>query len=95
MFMDMSPGHHHSYYLTDRERVIELNWPPQPQTHRMSLKGRVVRLLRSGPHPGPPEVNVDPEAFGAAVKVLERQDVELAINAFTSLGYEVTVRAPR
>jgi hypothetical protein len=88
----MSPGHRHSYYLTELERVIDLDWPPPPKTPQISLKGRILRLLYGGPRPGTPELCVDPDDFGAAVKDLEKQDLELAINAFTGLGYEVTVR---
>lgn len=93
MYKDMSPGHHHSYYLTERERVIELNWPPPPKRHRASLKGTVFRLLHGSREPGTPEVCVDLDDFRAAVKVLEQQDIELAVSTFTDLGYEVTVRA--
>lgn len=92
MCMDMSPGQRHSYYLTERERVIELHWPPPPRTPQMSLKGRMLRLLRGGPRPDSPELCVDPAEFGAAVKDLEKQDLDLAISTFTGLGYEVTVR---
>jgi hypothetical protein len=90
----MSPGHHHSYYLTERERVIDLDWPP-PTTRNTSLRGRALRLLHGGPRPGSPELCVDPEDFRAAVRTLEKQDLELAISAFTGLGYEVTVRTLR
>lgn len=91
----MSPGHHHSYYLTERERVIELNWPPPPPppNSRASLKGSMLRLLHGGPQPASPATRVDPDDFGAALEVLKQQDLELAISAFTGLGYEVTVRA--
>jgi hypothetical protein len=89
----MSPGHHHSYYLTERERVIELNWPPPPKNSREGLKGTMLRLLHGGPRPGSPEVCVDPGDFGAAVKALEHQDIDLAVSTFTGLGYEVTVRS--
>ncbi len=92
MCMDMTPGLNHSYYLTERQRVIELDWPPPPRTPRRSLRGRMLRLLHGGPDPHSPEQCIDPNDFGAAVKTLEKQDIELAINAFTSLGYEVTVR---
>jgi hypothetical protein len=95
MCMDMSPGHHHSYYLTERERVIELNWPPPPKNPRVSLKGTVLRMLHGRPRPGSPEMSVDPEEFGAAVKTLEKQDIEQAVSAFTGLGYEFTVRTLR
>lgn len=91
----MTPGHHHSYYLTERQRVIELTWPPPPRRLDAGLKGGLLRLLHGGPRPGSPELCVDPEAFSAAVEVLEDQDVELAISAFTGLGYEVTVRTLR
>lgn len=94
----MTPGLNHSYYLTQRQRVIELVWPPPPpppKTLKVSLKGRVMRLLHGGPAPGSPELCVDPDEFGAAVKTLDRQNVELAITAFTGLGYEVTVRTLR
>lgn len=93
MCMDMSPGHHHSYYLTERDRVIELNWPPPTRNTRDGLKGAMLRLLHGGPHPGSPEACVDPVDFGAAVKDLEHQDIELAVSTFTGLGYDVTVRA--
>lgn len=93
MCMDMSPGHHHSYYLTERDRVIELNWPPPPRNPRAGLKGTMLRLLHGGPRPGSPELCVDAGDFGAAVKALEHQDIDLAVSAFTGLGYEVTVRS--
>lgn len=91
----MTPGLTHSYYLTQRQRVIELAWPLPPKGLSLGMKGKLLRLLHGGPHPGSPEVCVDPEAFSAAEEVLEDQDVELAISAFTGLGYEVTVRTLR
>lgn len=95
MYMFMTPGLTHSYYLTQRQRVIELNWPAPPKKPGISLKGRLMRLLHGGPPHDSPEQCITPEDFESAVKVLNRQDVELAITAFTGLGYEVTVRTLR
>jgi hypothetical protein len=95
MCIDMTPGLTHSYYLTRRQRVIELAWPLQPKKLSAGLKTRLLHLLHGGPLPGSPELSVDPEAFDAAVKTLDKQDVELAISTFTGLGYEVTVRTLR
>lgn len=95
MYMDMTPGHTHSYYLTQRQRVIDLSWPPTPRKPKISLKGRIMRLLLDRPCPDSPEQCIDPHEFEAAVKTLNKQDVEMAIEAFTGLGYEVTVRTLR
>lgn len=95
MCMDMSTGHDHSYYLTKRERVIELSWPLPPGRLSTGLTRGVLSLLRGRPNPGSPAACVDPEAFRAAVQVLEDQDLEQAIAAFTGLGYQVTVRTLR
>lgn len=92
MYTGMTPGMNHSYYLTQKQRVIELAWPAPPRRLNVSLKGRVLRLLHGGPRTGSPDECVDPNDFESAVKVLDQQDVELAITAFTGLGYEVTVR---
>lgn len=91
----MTPGRTHSYYLTQRQRVIELAWPLPRRGAKNSLGVRFLRLLHGGPDAGSPEMCVDPVDFQAAVQVLELQDVELAISAFTGLGYEVTVRTLR
>lgn len=95
MYMDMTPGLTHSYYLTQRQRVIELNWPTPTTRPSISLKGRLIRLLHGGPRHDSPEQCVSPEDFASAVEVLGLQDIELAISAFTGLGYEVTVRTLR
>lgn len=95
MYMVMTPGLTHSYYLTQRQRVIELNWPAPPKKPNISLKGRLMRLLHGGPRHDSGEQRVTPEEFESAVRVLDRQDVEQAIAAFAGLGYEVTVRTLR
>ncbi|ACL42049.1 hypothetical protein Achl_4098 (plasmid) [Pseudarthrobacter chlorophenolicus A6] len=95
MFIVMTPGTQHSYYLTQKKRVIDLTWPPPPRKTRPDLKGGLLRLLHGSPSPHSPQHNVDPAAFDEAVKVLDKQDIELAIEAFTGLGYEVTVRTLR
>ncbi|MFB9714344.1 hypothetical protein [Arthrobacter methylotrophus] len=91
----MSPGKHHSYHLTERQSIIELTWPRPPKQPKATRKGRKLRLLHCRPDPGSPESCVNPEDFSAAVKILDQQDVELAISAFTGLGYEVTIRTLR
>lgn len=95
MYTGMTPGMNHSYYLTQKQRIIELAWPRPSKKLNVSLKGRILRLLHGGPQPGSPEQCVDPEVFEAAVEVLDQQDIELAISAFTGLGYQVTVRTLR
>ncbi|WP_354214984.1 hypothetical protein [Arthrobacter sp. UYCo732] len=91
----MTPGQNHSYYLIQKQRIVELAWPPPPKSAEVSFKGRVLRLLHGGPRPGSPEQCVDPGDFESAVNVLDQQDIEAAISAFTRLGYQVTVRTLR
>ncbi len=72
---------------------MELSWRPPPTPGRDRLKGRLHHLLFGGAMPLSPEAEVDTEAFNDAFDLLEEQNVGAATEAFSQLGYEVTVRA--
>jgi len=91
----MTPRADHSYFLPRHWLAFEASWPRPGHTGSGWIRARLHGLVFGGPTPGSPEEKVNPAVLGAAVGLVEAQDIEAATRAFTDLGYRVTVRALR
>ncbi|HEX9088867.1 MAG TPA: hypothetical protein VF867_15220 [Arthrobacter sp.] len=91
----MTPRTDHRYFLPRHGLAFEASWPRPARTGSSWIRARLHGLVFGGPTPGSPEEKVNPAALGAAVDLVEAQDIEAATKAFTELGYQVTVRALR
>ncbi|WP_230854563.1 hypothetical protein [Arthrobacter terrae] len=91
----MTPCSEHRYFLPRHGLVVAASWPRPTLTGSRWIRARLYGLLFGGPTPGSPETSVDPEALSAAVQLIEEQDIDGATRAFTDLGYNVMVHAPR
>jgi hypothetical protein len=91
----MTPRTDHRYFLPEHGLAFEASWPRQARTGSGWIRARLHGMIFGGPTPGSPEEMVRPDALGAAVDLIEAQDIDAATTAFTELGYRVTVHALR
>lgn len=78
--------------MPDHRLAFDMAWPPPPRT-RTRLRGLLKSTLIGGLPHWAPEAAVSGKEFARALKVLDTQDIGRSVEAFTGLGYEVTVRA--
>lgn len=88
IFIGMTPRTDHRYFLPLHGLAFEASWRVP-----VRRKGDWIRALVTGRRS--PESSVSPTALLAAVELIEGQDIDAATAAFTSLGYDVRVRALR
>lgn len=92
MYRGMTPGTEHRFLLPQHGTVIELDWTP-PRRTGIPANSRVFHRRLGSAHP--PEFGVDRGRFKEALGAIDQQDVGRAVEAFTWLGYHVTVRGAR
>lgn len=92
MGKSMHPRTSHDFYLPARDQCVHLRWSPPHRSLQDRLRSTFRQLMIGGPDPANPADQVDGHEFDKAFALLERDDVAGAEDAFSALGYEVTVR---
>lgn len=95
MFRGMAPLSDHRYFLPRHGLAFSASWRAPKKTIRARLGDFVRDILFGGPGSGSPEGTVDPEAYQAALDLVDRQELAAAAAAFTELGYEVSIHPLR
>ncbi|WP_262455145.1 hypothetical protein [Arthrobacter sp. A2-55] len=84
MFLGMGPKLLHRFLLLDRHLAVELHHPA-PKQPKIRLLARHHPPAAALPRTGDP-------GFDGAATLLDRPTLDGAIEAFTGLGFEVTIR---
>lgn len=95
MCKGMTPQPHHRFYLPARGLAFEACWLPPRRSFGVKVRDGLRDVLIGGPRPGTPEAAVDPDAYTAALDLVDRQDLDAAATAFTDLGYRVSIEQMR
>lgn len=87
----MQPLTNHRFFLPARGARVQLQWPKPRRPFKTRFRSSVRQLLIGGPDPDNPADQVAEADFLAAFALLERDDIPGAEQAFSALGYQVSV----
>lgn len=87
----MQPRTTHRFFLPARDARVQLQWRSPRRPFKDRLRSTIRQLLIGGPDPANPADQIAETDFAAAFSLLERDDIDGAEQAFSDLGYQVSV----